>query len=167
MLFQDPCINNLNKSQGTVRAIVPKTKEKSLETSTGEHRCTKSTAPTCRPIKSMQDRKDFQNLIKELEDKKIIERSKFQWLNPVVFLREKNGNLRSCLDFRKLNDLGGKIRRPCRVTKSVCRDSIFEESCLSFEKVMLVVYLWTADYRQKEIINESRVNCKAVSEWRT
>jgi hypothetical protein len=51
------------------------------------------------------------------------------------------------------------------VTKSVCRDSIFEESCLSFEKVMLVVYLWTADYRQKEIINESRVNCKAVSEW--
>jgi hypothetical protein len=53
----------------------------------------------------MQDRKDFQNLIKELEDKKIIERSKFQWLNPVVFLREKNGNLRSCLDFRKLNDL--------------------------------------------------------------
>lgn len=41
----------------------------------------------------------------DLEKRGIVEESVSQWLNPVVIVRKKNGNLRFCVDFRKLNDI--------------------------------------------------------------
>ena len=34
----------------------------------------------------------------------VVARSPSTWLNPVVLTREKNGDLRFCLDLRKLNE---------------------------------------------------------------
>lgn len=58
-----------------------------------------------RPIRSLQDKKDFQKLICDLERKGIVEESKSLWLNPVVLVRKKTGDLRFCLDLRALNEL--------------------------------------------------------------
>jgi hypothetical protein len=58
-----------------------------------------------RPIKSLADKQDFQRLTRELEDEGVIEESNSLWMNPVVLVRKKNGELRFCIDFRKLNDL--------------------------------------------------------------
>ncbi|KAG0442406.1 Retrovirus-related Pol polyprotein from transposon 17.6 [Dictyocoela muelleri] len=58
-----------------------------------------------RPIRSFKDKKDFHKLVCELENKGIVSESNSRWLNPVHLVRKKNGDLRFCIDFRKLNDL--------------------------------------------------------------
>lgn len=58
-----------------------------------------------RPIRSLKDRADFELLLEDLERRNIIEPSNSSWLNPVVLTRKRNGDLRFCVDFRRLNDL--------------------------------------------------------------
>lgn len=54
-------------------------------------------------IRSFKDRADFKRLIEDLESRGIVEPSQSTWLNSVVLCRKKNGSLRFCVDFRKLN----------------------------------------------------------------
>jgi hypothetical protein len=67
---------------------------------------TKTTSPISwsRPIRNAQDRIDFRILLQKLIDNDIVEPSKSLWLNPVVLTRKKDGTLRFCVDFRKLNN---------------------------------------------------------------
>ncbi|MGL5709134.1 MAG: reverse transcriptase domain-containing protein, partial [Aeromonas sp.] len=58
-----------------------------------------------RPIRSFSDKIEFEKLVTELEEKGVVEESNSKWLNPVVLIRKKNGELRFCVDFRRLNDL--------------------------------------------------------------
>lgn len=58
-----------------------------------------------RPIYSFNDREDFRELVKILEYSGKIEHSTSLWLNPVLLTRKKSGDLRFCLDLRRLNDL--------------------------------------------------------------
>lgn len=58
-----------------------------------------------RSIKNNRDKSDFLQLIKDLEQRNIIEPSRSMWLNPVVLTRKNNGKLRFCVDFRRLNEI--------------------------------------------------------------
>ena len=99
-----------------------------------------------------------------------VNRSVLSWLASLGLLK----NERTCNDGHIMRLVKSKCKKighiwecknPRRLTKSVCCDSIFEDSSLSLEKVMLMVYYWAVDYCQKDIIKESRVNCNAVSQW--
>jgi hypothetical protein len=65
----------------------------------------KSPVSWTRPLRNFKDKHDFEVLLKELEDRGIIEPSTSVWLNPVVLTRKKSGELRFCVDFRRLNEL--------------------------------------------------------------
>lgn len=58
-----------------------------------------------RSIRTLQDKRDFEKLVQDLEKKGIIEESNSSWLNPVVLVRKKTGEFRFCVDFRRLNDI--------------------------------------------------------------
>lgn len=47
---------------------------------------------------------DFEELVNDLEQQKIVVPSKSKWLNPAVLVKKSNGKSRFCLDLRRLND---------------------------------------------------------------
>ena len=47
---------------------------------------------------------EFQTLVESYLERDIIEGSDSLWVNPMVCTRKKSGDLRFCLDLRKLND---------------------------------------------------------------
>lgn len=58
-----------------------------------------------RPIRSKKEREEFRELVDDLQRRRIVEPSQSLWLNPVVLRRKKNGELRFCVDLRRINDL--------------------------------------------------------------
>ncbi|VDI29491.1 Hypothetical predicted protein [Mytilus galloprovincialis] len=49
--------------------------------------------------------KEEEEHLQQLLDKGIIEPSTLEWASPLVLVRKKDGKLRYCIDFRKLNDV--------------------------------------------------------------
>ena len=48
-------------------------------------------------------RKDVQELLKDMENKKVIRPSKSPWASPIVLVKKKDGTLHFCIDYRKFN----------------------------------------------------------------
>jgi hypothetical protein len=49
-------------------------------------------------------------MLDDMQRRGIIEKSDRSWSSPAVLVRKKNGDLRFCVDYRKLND---DIRKDC------------------------------------------------------
>jgi hypothetical protein len=51
-------------------------------------------------------------MLADMQCRGVIEESESPWLFPVVLIRKKNGELRFCVDYRKLNEVTKKDRFP-------------------------------------------------------
>lgn len=61
------------------------------------------------PLAKMQE---VENEINDMLEKGIIETSNSPWSSPIVLVRKKDGSIRFCIDYRKLNDLTLKDSYP-------------------------------------------------------
>ncbi len=57
-------------------------------------------------------RAEFEENLKSMLDRGIIRRSKSEFASPVVLVRKKNGQLRICIDYRRLNSITKKDSFP-------------------------------------------------------
>lgn len=53
----------------------------------------------------------------------------------------------------------------CKKNRSVYSNTIFENSNLSAENILLLLYYWAADYPQRIIVSETNVGRDTISEW--
>jgi hypothetical protein len=51
---------------------------------------------------------EVDNMLDDMKRKGVIEESEGPWSSPVVLVRKKNGDMRFCVDYRKLNDVTKK-----------------------------------------------------------
>jgi hypothetical protein len=51
---------------------------------------------------------EVDDMLDDMTGKGVIEESEGPWSSPVVLVRKKNGDLRFCVDYRKLNDVTKK-----------------------------------------------------------
>lgn len=57
-----------------------------------------------RPI-PMSTRVELRRILNDLQERKIIESSKASWASPIVLVQKKDGTLRLCVDYRKVNQV--------------------------------------------------------------
>ena len=57
-------------------------------------------------------RTEVQQLLKEMEEKNVIQPSCSPWASPIVLVRKKDGSTRFCVDFRKVNSITTKDAYP-------------------------------------------------------
>lgn len=56
----------------------------------------------------IQMRNEVNKIIEEMKDQGVIEESQSPWTSPVVLVKKKDGTIRFCVDFRKLNEVTKK-----------------------------------------------------------
>ena len=86
----------------------------------GRTKIVKHTIPLLdeRPIKQRAYRipytqeEEVQKKVKEMADNEIIRRSASPWTSPVVMVKKKDGSIRFCVDYRKLNEVTRKDTYP-------------------------------------------------------
>jgi len=57
-------------------------------------------------------REEVDKIIKDMSDEGVIEESKSPWMSPAVLVKKKNGTIRFCIDYRKLNAVTKKDSYP-------------------------------------------------------
>ena len=78
------------------------------------HIDTGSATPIRQPVRQVPKHKqeEAQKLIQRLLDKNIISPSQSPWSSPVILVRKKDGSLRFCVDYRKVNSVTRKDAYP-------------------------------------------------------
>ena len=73
--------------------------------------CTIDLIPGTRPIKQrpyrlpLAKRQAAESEIQAMADRNLIEPSNSPWSSPVIIVPKKNGEIRFCIDYRKLNEV--------------------------------------------------------------
>ena len=68
---------------------------------------TGDSSPTKQPTRHIPHaaRQEVTELLKEMQEANVVKPSKSPWASPVVLVRKKDGTLRFCIDYRKLNEV--------------------------------------------------------------
>nr|GEV89410.1 putative reverse transcriptase domain-containing protein [Tanacetum cinerariifolium] len=90
--------------------------------------------------------KELSNQMKELSEKGFIRPSSSPWGAPMLFVKKKDGSLRMCIDYRKLNKLTVKNRYPLSRI-----DDLFDQ--MQGSSVYSKIDLWS-EYHQLRIREE-------------
>ena len=61
----------------------------------------------------------IENLIDKLQDQKIIRKTTSAWNSPIVIVPKRNGDIRLCVDYRRLNTLTQKSNFPIPLTNQI------------------------------------------------
>jgi hypothetical protein len=66
--------------------------------------------PICHPLRRLPLAKQAEatEMLEDMRRRRVIEESDSPWSSPVVLVWKKNGDLRFCVDYRKLNDVTKK-----------------------------------------------------------
>lgn len=110
---------------------------------------------TARSIWEICSRENFE-VLKELASLKMIR-------NFQVCICGKNMHLLK--NIRKSSGYWWVCKSSCGKSKTVRANSIFENSPLSFETILIMVYYWSVNYTQDEIKRETQLSGNSVSEW--
>ena len=75
---------------------------------------TTTTSPIRQPIRRISPccREEVQQLLKEMQEKDLIQRSHSPWTLPVILETKKDGSTRFCVDYHKLNEVTQKEGYP-------------------------------------------------------
>ena len=78
----------------------------------------------------LPQRDEIKRLLAEMQEKDIITPSKSPWASPIVLVPKKDGSVRFCVDYRKVNELTHKDAYPIpRVDDTL--DTLAGSKCFS------------------------------------
>jgi len=70
-------------------------------------------------------RKEINKIIKDMKKQGVIEESKSPWMSPAVLVKKKDGTIRFCINFQKLNAVTKKDSYPLpRLTTSLTNSQV-------------------------------------------
>ena len=113
---------------------------------------------------SAEAQKEAEKQIKEMLENGIIEKSTSEWHFPVVMVKKKDGSLRFCIDYRKLNAVTKPISFPLPRMEDVF-DTIGAERPTWFSTLDLISGFWQVELDEKSRDKSAFITPQGIYRW--